>query len=38
MVCIDIIGNPTVLDQVGVRGDAKERVLTEAQMIIEQAK
>jgi len=38
MVCIDIIGNPAVLDQVGVRGDAKERVLTEAQMIIEQAK
>ena len=38
MVCIDIIGNPAILDQVGVRGDAKERVLTEAQMIIEQAK
>ncbi len=38
MVCLDIIGNPAVLDQIGIRGDTKERVLTEAQMIIEQAK
>jgi hypothetical protein len=38
MVCLDIIGNPAVLDQVGVRAEAKERALTEAQMIIEQAK
>jgi len=38
MVCLDIIGNPAVLDQIGVKSDAKERALDEAQTIIETAK
>ena len=38
MVCLDIIGNPAILDKVGVKAENKERVLTEAQTIIEQAK
>lgn len=38
LVCVDIIGNPAVLDQIGVKGDARERILDETQMVIEQAK
>ena len=38
LVCIDIVGNPGVLKDIGVTDDAAERVLTEAQIIIEQAK
>lgn len=38
LACIDIVGTPHVLDEIGVRGEAAERVLTEAQIIIEQAK
>lgn len=38
LVCIDIIGNPGVLNEIGVKGDTIEKVLTEVQAIIEQAK
>ena len=38
LVCIDIVGKPGVLKDIGVVGEAAERVLTEAQIIIEQAK
>jgi hypothetical protein len=38
LACVDIIGDPSVLDRAGIKGEAKERSLTEAQMIIEQAK
>ncbi|MDE2038104.1 MAG: ATPase [Patescibacteria group bacterium] len=38
LVCIDVIGDPAILDQIGVAGDAKERVLAETQMVIEQGK
>jgi hypothetical protein len=36
LVCVDLIGNPNILDIIGVKD--KEKVLTEAQMILEQAK
>jgi hypothetical protein len=38
LVCIDIVGNPGILSDIGVKGADAEKVLTEAQMIIEQAK
>ncbi|MBU6232092.1 restriction endonuclease [Patescibacteria group bacterium] len=38
MVCIDLVGKPAVLDEIGIRGADAEKVLTEAQIIIEQAK
>ncbi|MDE2041089.1 MAG: restriction endonuclease [Patescibacteria group bacterium] len=38
LVCIDVVGQPNVLDEIGVHGEAAEKVLTEAQIIIEQAK
>lgn len=38
LVCVDIIGNPDCLDEIGVRGNEKEKVLSEVQMIIEEAK
>ncbi|MCX6715531.1 MAG: ATP cone domain-containing protein [Candidatus Taylorbacteria bacterium] len=38
LTCIDIIGKPDVLARVGIRKDLIEKVLTEAQFIVEQAK
>ncbi|MDE1974969.1 MAG: restriction endonuclease [Patescibacteria group bacterium] len=38
LVCIDIIGNPSVLENIGLHGNARERVLDETQMVIERAK
>lgn len=38
LVCIDLVGNPSILSDIGVKGTAAEKVLTEAQLIIEQAK
>jgi len=38
LTCIDVIGKPDVLKQVGVRPETVEKVLTEAQFIVEQAK
>lgn len=38
LVCIDIVGNPNILNDIGVKGEDVEKVLTEAQMIIQQAK
>jgi hypothetical protein len=38
MTCIDLIGKPSTLTTIGVKGELAERVLTEAQLIVEQAK
>jgi hypothetical protein len=38
LVCIDLVAEPEVLKQIGVKEDAAEKVLTEAQLIIEYAK
>ena len=38
LVCVDLVGKPDVLNDIGVKGDRAEQVLTEAQVIIEEAK
>jgi hypothetical protein len=38
IVCLDLVGNPGVLKMIGVKPEDQERVLTEAQVVIEQAK
>jgi hypothetical protein len=38
LVCIDVVGNPNILNEIGIKDADKEKVLTEAQIIIEQAK
>ena len=38
LACIDIVGKPAVLSDVGIKGDRAERVIGEAQLIVEQAK
>lgn len=38
LTCIDIIADPTILDHIGVKEPTKEQVLTELQIVIEQAK
>ncbi len=38
LACVDLVGNPGALNDIGVKGDLAERVLTEAQIIIEEAK
>ncbi|MEI8328111.1 MAG: ATP cone domain-containing protein [Candidatus Taylorbacteria bacterium] len=38
LVCIDLVGKPAILDSIGVKGEMAEKVLTEAQVIIEEAK
>jgi len=38
LVCIDLVGKPGVLNDIGVKGDRTEKILTEAQVIIEEAK
>lgn len=38
LVCLDVLGNPSVLTKIGVKGVEAEKVLSEVQLIIEQAK
>ncbi len=38
LVCVDLIGRPAILGEIGVKGADAEKVLAEAQIIIEQAK
>ncbi|MEI7463097.1 MAG: ATP cone domain-containing protein [Candidatus Taylorbacteria bacterium] len=38
LVCIDLVGKPTVLNDIGIKADRTESILTEAQVIIEEAK
>lgn len=38
LVCLDLVGNPRVLNSIGVKAEDQEKVLTEAQIVIEQAK
>jgi len=38
LVCIDLIGAPDALRQIGLKADRAEAAITEAQMIVEQAK
>lgn len=38
LTCIDVVGNPGILKKAGVREDNIEKVLTEAQFVVEQAK
>ncbi len=38
LTCIDVIGKPDILTKVGIRPDVIEKVLTEAQFIVKQAK
>jgi len=38
VVCLDLVGNPGVLKMIGVKPEDEERILTEAQVVIEQAK
>jgi hypothetical protein len=38
LVCVDLVGLPGILTEIGVKNEEAERVLTEAQIIIEQAK
>ncbi len=38
LACVDLIGTPQILGEIGVKAAAAEAVLTEAQLIVEQAK
>jgi hypothetical protein len=38
LVCVDIVGRPSVLHDIGIKPENVERILTEAQVIIEEAK
>jgi hypothetical protein len=38
LTCIDLIGKPDVLKRIGVKLEAAEKALTEAQIVVEQAK
>lgn len=38
LVCVDLVGNPHLLDDIGIHGEIAEKVLTEAQLVIEQGK
>jgi hypothetical protein len=38
LVCIDLIGKPGVLHDIGIKDEGAEKVLTEAQLVVEQAK
>ncbi len=38
LTCIDVIAKPKLLEKIGIKADQIEKVLTEAQFIIEQAK
>lgn len=38
LVCLDLVGNPSVLNKVGIKPEDTEKILTEAQVVIEEAK
>ena len=38
MTCIELIGRPGILREIGVKDANAERVLTEAQTVVQQAK
>lgn len=38
IVCLDLVGNPQALQKIGIKNDQHEKILTEAQVVIEQAK
>lgn len=38
LACIDVVGQPGILAEIGVKGAEAEKVLTEAQLIVEEAK
>jgi hypothetical protein len=38
LTCVDLVGKPGILADIGVKDDRTEKVLTEAQVIIEEAK
>jgi hypothetical protein len=38
LVCIDLVGKPSILSDIGIKTERHESVLTEAQIIIEEAK
>ncbi|MDB5239316.1 MAG: hypothetical protein JWO00_651 [Candidatus Parcubacteria bacterium] len=38
MTCIDLIGKPSMLHEVGIKEEGVERILTEAQAVVQQAK
>lgn len=38
LICLDLVGNPDVLKTIGVKSEDHEKILTEAQIVIEQAK
>ena len=38
MICLDLVGNPSALKEIGIKPEDHEKILTEAQIVIEQAK
>lgn len=38
LVCLDLVGNPGVLNKIGIKPEDTEKILTEAQVVIEEAK
>ncbi len=38
LACVDVVGNPAVLREIGIKPEDMEKILTEAQVIIEEAK
>jgi hypothetical protein len=38
IVCLDLVGHPEVLNKIGIKPEDQEKILTEAQIVIEQAK
>ncbi|MFA6294864.1 MAG: ATP cone domain-containing protein [Candidatus Paceibacterota bacterium] len=38
LVCVDLVGHPKSLEDIGIKGDIAEKVLTEAQMVIQNGK
>jgi len=38
LVCLDLVGNPGVLNKIGIKTEDTEKILTEAQVVIEEAK
>lgn len=38
LICLDLVGNPHVLNEIGVKPEDQEKILTEVQIVIEEAK
>ncbi len=38
LICLDLVGNPHVLKEIGVKPEDQEKILTEVQVVIEEAK